>query len=292
MANQDASNNPKHPIWNRPELSDDDLKTILSNPNNIKFPEYAAELLESTRDLDEVKKYVDLEDLAEGFGFVKQNFSPGASARPFHRYWKDVVGKVQKKLGMEENESDKPDTDKRPIGAVRLGNRLRRLREDQDLTQSEVAERLGWSPPTISDLERGKTNVTWQRLKKYLKALGLGADIVTRKSRDLLESIEVDIDKALQGKGYEDSLRRLVFMGLSNFAGNLVSRKPEASKEIIYRAMDQFSGTFEGNIDPDVAEFFLGAGIQEELRKHKIEMHLLEEVIQNVIEELVDQHVE
>jgi len=52
-----------------------------------------------------------------------------------------------------------------------LGERLRELRLDQELTQSAVAEKAGTSLRTIQKLERGEGS-TIDTLVRFLKAVG------------------------------------------------------------------------------------------------------------------------
>lgn len=46
----------------------------------------------------------------------------------------------------------------------RLGARIRELREDRDLTQEQVADRIGISQKYLSELERGGKSPSWQTL--------------------------------------------------------------------------------------------------------------------------------
>jgi transcriptional regulator with XRE-family HTH domain len=58
----------------------------------------------------------------------------------------------------------------------KLGRRVRHFRMGKSLTQEEVAELCGLSAKYISDLERGKANVTVMVLDKV--AAGLGATAI------------------------------------------------------------------------------------------------------------------
>ena len=44
----------------------------------------------------------------------------------------------------------------------RFGNLLRHCREEQHLTQEDLADFLGCSPHWISDIEQGKCNPSWR----------------------------------------------------------------------------------------------------------------------------------
>lgn len=61
---------------------------------------------------------------------------------------------------------------------IRIGNRLRELREAQGLTATQLAERCGLSQPTISKIENGKWSVSLDILSKICEALGTRVEIV------------------------------------------------------------------------------------------------------------------
>jgi transcriptional regulator with XRE-family HTH domain len=52
-----------------------------------------------------------------------------------------------------------------------FGQRLKRLREERDLTQQELAERSGCHPMTITKLERGVQEPAWPLVLALAKAL-------------------------------------------------------------------------------------------------------------------------
>jgi len=57
----------------------------------------------------------------------------------------------------------------------KLGRRVRHFRTEKGMTQEKVAELCGLSAKYISDLERGKANVTVIVLDKVAAALGITA---------------------------------------------------------------------------------------------------------------------
>ena len=61
--------------------------------------------------------------------------------------------------------------------AARLGAEVRRARQDQNLTQAELARRMGVKPPYIAGLEAGTRNLTLGQLANIADALGRGLDI-------------------------------------------------------------------------------------------------------------------
>lgn len=60
-------------------------------------------------------------------------------------------------------------------------NRIRELRLAGDLSQQELADAIGVSKVTISDLERGKMQLTVEYMRRIARALGVtAADVLAR----------------------------------------------------------------------------------------------------------------
>jgi DNA-binding Xre family transcriptional regulator len=55
--------------------------------------------------------------------------------------------------------------------AKALASALRRMRQEADLTQAELAKSLGISRPTLTRLENGDQNVTLRTLTQLCRAL-------------------------------------------------------------------------------------------------------------------------
>ena len=67
---------------------------------------------------------------------------------------------------MEEQEKEKPES------AVRLGRRIRALREKRELSQAQLAERAGLSSKYLGEIERGEGNISMELLTKVAEGLG------------------------------------------------------------------------------------------------------------------------
>lgn len=61
---------------------------------------------------------------------------------------------------------------------LRIGSRLRELREAQGLTTTQLGERCGLTQSTISKVENGKWSVSLDILSKVCEVLGAKMDIV------------------------------------------------------------------------------------------------------------------
>ena len=61
---------------------------------------------------------------------------------------------------------------------LRIGSRLREIREAQGLTTTQMGERCGLSHSTISKVENGKWSVSLDILSKICDVLGKRVDII------------------------------------------------------------------------------------------------------------------
>lgn len=63
-----------------------------------------------------------------------------------------------------------------------FGKRIKRIREEEKITQQELADRLGVNRSTVNRLEKGTTRITLERLSRVLDALGYEASLSIEKS--------------------------------------------------------------------------------------------------------------
>lgn len=71
--------------------------------------------------------------------------------------------------------------------------RLVALRQENNLTQSEVAERMGVSQPAVSQFERTDANPTLDTVRRY--AMAVGARLETRVINDFSDRLENTVDQ-------------------------------------------------------------------------------------------------
>ncbi|MGB5945383.1 helix-turn-helix domain-containing protein [Paenisporosarcina sp.] len=79
-----------------------------------------------------------------------------------------------------------------PQGLV--GNRLKNLRKERNLTLKYLAEKTGVSISFLSQVERGKSSVTLESLKKIADALGVNPSIFFGKD-DLQEDLTTRLER-------------------------------------------------------------------------------------------------
>lgn len=72
----------------------------------------------------------------------------------------------------------------RSRSAAAIGRKLQKWRESQDLTQEQVARKLRVSDATISRIEMGTANLTWEWFQKVARLIGMApADLARATQR-------------------------------------------------------------------------------------------------------------
>lgn len=65
-----------------------------------------------------------------------------------------------------------------------FGSRLRKIRDDKGLSQSELAEKAGMQPSAISHFESGRRAPSFDNLKRLADALSLTVDYLLGRQAD------------------------------------------------------------------------------------------------------------
>lgn len=65
-----------------------------------------------------------------------------------------------------------PRTTTSSAGSLVVGAAVRRARKDSQLTQAQLADRIGSSAPYVANVEAGRENLTIGRLTAIAEALG------------------------------------------------------------------------------------------------------------------------
>jgi ribosome-binding protein aMBF1 (putative translation factor) len=84
-----------------------------------------------------------------------------------------VVEQAQKKYD-ESIDDDKLYTIEEVFGEITPGDCMRGLRAREDLTQKQLAEKLGVRPHHISEMENGRRTISVQMAKKIESIFGIG----------------------------------------------------------------------------------------------------------------------
>jgi Helix-turn-helix domain len=71
-----------------------------------------------------------------------------------------------------------------------IGKALRALREGAGMEQREVADRLGWSGPRVSHIERSRVHLRYRDLVAYANLLGVALSEVDHLARSLRKAVQ------------------------------------------------------------------------------------------------------
>lgn len=87
---------------------------------------------------------------------------------------------------------------------MKTGDALKKARVDAGITQAELARRLGVTPQTVSQYERGRINPKFETILKFADALGIDfTDLVEQTDYIEGENGELLVSKHLQNEVIE-----------------------------------------------------------------------------------------
>lgn len=135
------------------------------------------------------------------------------------------------------------------LDSTSWGEKIRELREENGWSQRDLAERLGVHHSTVSEIERGRTQFTLERLNRIVEALGYRATVE-------LESIDEETRAEWGPILAEDpELRRRIRDGrrlVETLAGELY-RKYDVSSVYCFGSLGEHGGEHFGkNSDVDL----------------------------------------
>lgn len=162
-------------LWDR-NISAADAKKILGNPEHPKFIALSSLLLNRKNVPGEVfRDYLEPRDFCRYWNKIKQKMQKDAWGSPRIGFWQAVYEKLLEKYRGTALVRSKAE----PISGfcLSVGDKLRFLRKQRNLTQCQLADRLKVSQQLISRIESGRENMSLLTLKKITDKLGARIDI-------------------------------------------------------------------------------------------------------------------
>ena len=89
----------------------------------------------------------------------------------------DMKDKLWGKPGTPERDAMEAQLQE-DVHAYMVGDAIRKVRQEQHLTQEELGERIGVQRAQISRLEKGKSVITLPTMSRVFKALGIDTGIL------------------------------------------------------------------------------------------------------------------
>lgn len=84
-----------------------------------------------------------------------------------------------------------------PFDKVEIGNRIKRMRKAQDMTVQELAKKSGVSPGYVSEVERGLSAVSVDKMSQIAEGLGITVESLLGSEPDVSPQDVIQIPAAL-----------------------------------------------------------------------------------------------
>ncbi|MEE8329420.1 MAG: helix-turn-helix transcriptional regulator [Thermodesulfovibrionia bacterium] len=161
----------KNIFWDK-DISIDKVKNILKDESHPRFIYFAALLLSRTSDIKEVfTDYLDKVVFCVQWRKIKQKMRKDKWNNPKINFWKEVYRVVLQKMDINEKQIfPKRDELKNPELRA-LAGKIKEARKKMGWTQKRLAENVGLSQQTISFIEKGNLNFSFESLMKIISAL-------------------------------------------------------------------------------------------------------------------------
>lgn len=164
-------------LWDR-KTSDAEARKILKNPGSGKFITLAALLLSRKGGPKEVfKHYLDPLIFCKHWNHIKREMRKDKWDEPRIVYWQavyEVLSEKYRKKGIVFRK-EVPQI-KEPL-CRETGKRISDIRREQNLSQKELAKKIGVSQQLISRIEKGGENISLVTLANIAHALNKKVEI-------------------------------------------------------------------------------------------------------------------
>ena len=101
---------------------------------------------------------------------------------------------------------------------MEFSERLKKLRKQAQLTQVDVAEKLGISQPAYASWERGVKKPTQENLVKIAQVLNVSVDYLVRNSEEISDELEnIELLFRMNSKGLTDEEKEIFKKELIEF---------------------------------------------------------------------------
>lgn len=160
-------------LWDM-KITEKQAKKILSDPEDKDFIPLAAVLLARNNSPRVVMtKYLSPEDFCRHWAKIKKQMRKDSWNNPRITFWQAIYENAREKL-REKGLKIRPASEKKKINGFfkTVGLQIKTLRKERDMTQKELAKKMGVSQQMISRVESGRFNVSLGILEKVVDRLG------------------------------------------------------------------------------------------------------------------------
>jgi len=111
---------------------------------------------------------------------------------------------------------------------VEVGRRIKRLRQSQDITVQQLAKRSSVSSGYLSEVERGLSAISVDKLMQIAEGLGIGLDALLNETLAEAEQGTVQIPAALSAAAEQLNLTHRVTLLLLKGQRSLTARRSQS----------------------------------------------------------------
>lgn len=161
-------------LWDR-RITISQAKSILANTRNKHFLSLASILLARKNTPKEIfKDYLKPLDFVRNWAMIKARMRKDSWNNPRIEFWQAIYEKLKEKYKNMGAELVKQTTPVKPQYEFckLIADKIKSVRKQNGMTQSELAKRLKVSQQMISRIEKGKENASLLTLKNIADGLG------------------------------------------------------------------------------------------------------------------------
>lgn len=163
-------------LWDK-NISENKLKEIFADKNNLRFISLTALLLSRKNSAEEVfKEYIKREDFFVRWHSIKKRMRKNSWNDQRIEYWQAIYDTLKKIPAIVELRQK--EFKELPFALSReIAEQIREEREKLGLTQKNLADKLDISQQIISRVESGKHNISLATLNKIYQKLGISLTV-------------------------------------------------------------------------------------------------------------------
>lgn len=165
-------------LWDR-RLTEKQAKKILYNPAHPRFISLAGLLLSRKNVPKEIfGVYLRPDDFCRHWTEIKRKMRKDAWGNPRIEFWQAIYEKLLERYRAKGVNIFTKSTPKPANGfCLEIGEKIKILRKQKNLTQNILADKLNISQQMVSRIESGRENISLLTLKKVVDALGVDISI-------------------------------------------------------------------------------------------------------------------
>lgn len=154
-------------FWDLNERALKETENILRSPKHPKFIVRMVTFLSRCDQPKELFSLISKKEFIENWPRIRSYWLKFARQSDFRDWWETIYEQLLQEYRLKE---------KKPKGRssalfLKIGRLIRNARVQKELSQNELAFRIGMKQPDISMIEEGKKNITLQTLARLCKVL-------------------------------------------------------------------------------------------------------------------------